>query len=195
MGPSKTQGAEGLCIFRTSTSTSRIPPPECLRVQIQNEQCADTAEEEGESDNDEEMCSEQEGDVCGDGGEQHEQDEQYRCQRLDLDGNKCEAVFSSKHALAVHVASSKAEGHGQGIWNTLAITNQCPKCKVCFSGRRTAVQHIKSSIQRGYCTGRGSMVVYEPEPIQDMACGFCGERFLNREGLYEHMCMHVPGWN
>ena len=185
-----------MSLFRRATTTSRVPPPECLRVQnpmqpAPAQQCADTAEEEEENDAN---SNGQEEDMYDGGDEQQEQGE-YRCQCQDMDGNQCGAVFSSRHALAVHVASSKAEGHGKGIWNVLAVTNQCPKCRVCFSGRRTAVQHIKKSIQRGHCTGKGSMVVYEPEPIECMACGFCDEKFLDLEGLYVHMCLHVPGWD
>ena len=118
----------------------------------------------------------------------------YKCECCLDDGSVCGETFPSKQQLVQHMRWTRGGTHGElPQYFRATITNQCPWCRNVFANIRTARQHVRASLQRKRCTGRGSFTVLEPVLPADYMCPECDFTAISLDQLHDHVVTHFGG--
>ena len=89
----------------------------------------------------------------------------------------------------------KEKAHGAVIPITqLVLNNACPICERTFSGRDTAVKHVKIYVERGKCP-RAKTEVWPAKmkeiPRGKCTCPECEEQWRTTKAALTHMKIHI----
>ncbi|CAE7796881.1 unnamed protein product [Symbiodinium sp. CCMP2456] len=98
------------------------------------------------------------------------------------DGSVCRASFSSFRALQVHRRGAKDHKFVAPEYH-LAITNQCPWCHVVYNSIQQTRSHIKNSLHRRRCQGKGSIVPVPVRPVGSLVCSKCNYKCSSTSSL------------
>ena len=93
----------------------------------------------------------------------------YTCDVNLPDGQVCGQQFSSFRALQTH--KRHAANHGfVAPEHYLAVTNQCPWCKVSYTSLAATKRHIKKALAAQHCRGEGSVVFPMVQTPDSLVC-------------------------
>ena len=114
------------------------------------------------------------------------------CDVVLSNGAVCGKHFPSFRALQTHKRQAMEHGLTKPECH-LAVTNQCPWCKVVYGSLQATKWHIKKSLATHTCRGDGSVVHPAAQVPECLECTKCGLVCDALPDLQSHMVSHFGG--